>query len=212
MKLSCTGIIFDLDGTLLDSMFVWSYVDQIFLSKRGLTVPDDYGEQLSHLTFRETAEYTIRRFALQEEPEAVMREWNEMAEQAYREHVQMKPWAREFLLRLRDREIPFGVCTALSPELFLPALDHHGITDWFRCIVTTDEVGSGKDKPAPFLETARQLGTDPAETLVFEDVPAAAQGAKDAGMRVIGIADDPKFEPEMRRICDAFLPDYSSLL
>ena len=203
------GAIFDLDGTLLDSMHVWSDIDVAFLKKRGLGVPKGYAETLAPLTFRETAEYTIDLFHLKETPEAVMAEWNHMAVDAYSREVEMKPHAREYLTRLKQMGVRLGVCTALSPELYVPALEHHGILRWFDAIVTTDEVNSSKSLPRPFLATAERMRVMPEKCLVFEDIPAAAQGALDAGMTVCGVYDDDKFKTEMQSLCRYFIYDFS---
>ena len=97
------GAIFDLDGTLLDSMGMWDDIDVAFLSRRGLTVPDDYVQAIVPLSFRETAVYTIDRFGLTETPEAVMEEWMRMAEEAYAFRVEPKPYAAELLRRWKAR-------------------------------------------------------------------------------------------------------------
>ena len=102
------GAVFDLDGTLLDSMEVWKNIDIEFLSKRGLEVPKGYSDEILAMSFRETAEYTIARFGLQEQPDDVMHEWNQMAIEAYGHHVQLKPGAKEYLLKLKSHGIRLG--------------------------------------------------------------------------------------------------------
>ena len=203
------GAIFDLDGTLLDSMHVWSGIDVAFLKKRGLAVPKGYAEVLAPLTFRETAEYTIELFRLKETPEAIMAEWNRMAVDAYSREVEMKPHAKDYLSHLKQKGIKLSVCTALSPELYVPALEHHGILRWFDAIVTTDEVNSNKSLPRPFIAAAERMRVPPEKCLVFEDIPAAAQGALDAGMTVCGVFDDSKNETEMQSLCQYFIYDFS---
>ena len=119
------GAVFDLDGTLLDSMEVWKNIDIEFLSKRGLEVPKGYSDEILAMSFRETAEYTIARFGLQEQPDDVMHEWNQMAIEAYGHHVQLKPGAKEYLLKLKSHGIRLGG-TALSQKLYLPCLQNCG--------------------------------------------------------------------------------------
>ena len=138
------GAVFDLDGTLLDSMEVWKNIDIEFLSKRGLQVPKDYSDEILAMSFRETAEYTIARFGLREQPDDVMHEWNQMAIEAYGHHVQLKPGAKEYLLKLKSRGIRLGVCTALSQKLYLPCLQNNGIYELFDACISTDDVSRGK--------------------------------------------------------------------
>ena len=95
------GAIFDLDGTLLDSMGVWDQVDIDFLSKRGIDVPDDYMTKVAAMQFRQIAEYTIARFDLSDTPEELMDEWDHMARVMYATVVEAKPYAREYLAQLK---------------------------------------------------------------------------------------------------------------
>lgn len=200
-KIPFAAVIFDLDGTLLDSMHVWDDVDAAFLGKRNIPVPEDYGRIIAPMSFRETAEYTIARFHLPEEPETIMAEWNALAIEAYRWKVPLKPGALELLTALRQQGIPLGVCTALSPELYTPALEHHEILHWFDAIVTTDDVGAGKRFPQIYRKAADRLGVLPQTCLVLDDLPAAAEGAGAAGMTIWGVADDPKQMPLLTEAC-----------
>ncbi len=214
-QLQFQAAIFDLDGTLLDSHHVWPDIDVKFLLKRGISpVPEDYSENLASLTFRETAEYTIERFQLNEQPEDLMQEWNQMALDAYSHEVQMKPFAREYLEYLRSRGIRLGVCTALPKKLHIPCLQNLGIYDWFDTIVSTDDVTKGKSHPEPFLLTAVRLGVSPKDCIMFEDTPAAISGALQAGMRVCGVYDigNKKHIDLMKTLADRYIFDFSELL
>ena len=102
------GAIFDLDGTLLDSMWVWNQVDIDFLGKRGFDVPPDYPKAIAAMGFHETAEYTIKRFDLKEKVKDVIAEWDRMAAQMYHERVQIKPYVREVLEWMKQQGIHLG--------------------------------------------------------------------------------------------------------
>lgn len=213
--LNFRAAIFDLDGTLLDSHHVWPDIDVKFLLKRGISpVPEDYSENLASLTFRETAEYTIARFQLNEQPEDLMQEWNQMALDAYSHEVQMKPFAREYLELLRQSGIRLGICTALPKKLHIPCLHNLGIYDWFDAIVSTDDVTKGKSHPEPFLLTAARLGVSPKDCVMFEDTPAAVSGALQAGMHVCGVYDigTKKHINLMKTLADRYITDFSELL
>ena len=128
--------IFDLDGTLLDSMGVWDQVDIDFLSRRGIEVPDDYMTKVAAMQFRQIAEYTIARFGLQDTPEELMQEWDDMARVMYSTVVEAKPFACEYLRQLRDSGARLAVATSLPPALREPAMRHVGIFDYFNEIVS----------------------------------------------------------------------------
>ena len=177
------GAIFDLDGTLLDSMGMWDDIDVAFLSRRGLTVPDDYVQAIVPLSFRETAVYTIDRFGLTETPEAVMEEWMRMAEEAYAFRVEPKPYAAELLRRWKARGIRLAVATANHEKLFAPALRRAGIYDCFDAFTTLAEVKRGKGFPDIYLRTAEKLALPPADCLVLEDILAGIRGARAGGFQ-----------------------------
>jgi len=181
--------IFDLDGTLLDSMGVWNKVDTDFLAKRGIAVPRDYMDAISSMTFYEAAAYTVKRFSLSEGVEDLMREWNEMAAYAYGHMVKMKPHAKEYLITLREREAKLAIATSLSAELCAPVLRNNGIDNFFDLVCRTDEAGYGKTRPDVFLLTAQKIGVPPQDCLVFEDILAAVKSAKSAGFSVCAVYD-----------------------
>jgi beta-phosphoglucomutase-like phosphatase (HAD superfamily) len=181
--------IFDLDGTLLDSMGVWEQLDIDFLTKRGIKLPSDYKEATSLMTPYEAAVYTIKRFALPDSTNGLMREWNDMALYAYGNTVRMKPYAKEYLMTMRERGAKLAVATSLSPELCVPVLRNNGIDTMFQAICNTDETGCGKSRPDVFLLAAQKLGVSPGDCLVFEDLLAAIKSAKSACMDVCAVYD-----------------------
>jgi beta-phosphoglucomutase-like phosphatase (HAD superfamily) len=181
--------IFDLDGTLLDSMDVWEKIDIDFLQKRGIVVPADYANSISSMSFTECAVYTIKRFSLTDSVGSLMREWTDMAAYAYGHTVPMKPYAKEYLSALKERGLRLAVATTLAAELYEPALRGQGIYDWFHAICNSDEVGCGKSQPDVFLLAAQKLGVPPGDCMVFEDIMAAVRSAKNAGMQVCGVYD-----------------------
>lgn len=124
------GAIFDLDGTLLDSMGVWDQVDVDFLAKRGFEVPDDYMQKVAAMQFRQIAEYTIARFNLSDTPGELMEEWDHMARVMYSTVVEAKPHAREYLAMLKASGAKLSVATSLPPMLREPAMRHVGIFDY----------------------------------------------------------------------------------
>jgi len=199
------GCIFDLDGTLLDSLGMWAAIDAAFLARRGIPVPPDYQDAVKAMRFRETAEYTIRRFGLPDAPEALMREWTGMAAEAYRSDVRMKPGAKAYLEALKGEGARLAVATVQPEAMFVPALEAHGIGALFDAVCSTDDVHAGKHRPDVYLLAASRMGVPPGRCAVFEDTLAAVRGAKLAGMRVYAVHDEANAPdwPQTRAAADA---------
>ena len=119
--------LFDMDGTLLDSMGVWAQVDEDFFSIRGINVPDDYGPNLAGKSFMQSAEYTKERFGLPESCEEIVAEWNALCRVQYEQHVPLKPGAAAYLRLLKRHGVKIAAATALPEHLFMPALKRTGI-------------------------------------------------------------------------------------
>ena len=201
---SMKGAIFDLDGTLLDSMWIWADIDKRFLSKRGIAVPPDYMGKVGAMSYRQAAEYTIARFGLPETPEDLMNEWSEMAVGAYATELKLKPKTVKILTELKSRGIRLAVCTSATPDMCLPALKNNGVAEMFDAVVTTWEIGKGKEFPDVYLAAAARLGLPPAECAVFEDTLRAVKTAKSAGFYTVGVRDEfsAADEREIKNIAD----------
>ena len=183
--------IFDLDGTLLDSMYVWRRVDEIFFARRGMQVPRDYGRRVAGLSYRETAELTRRVWLPDEDCAAMMEEWMRLAEEEYALRVPLKEGAAAFLRRLKRAGARLAVATAMTERLYGPCLERNGVLELFDALCSTDHTGGrGKGSGDVFLYAAERLGAPPEDCVVFEDVLAGVQGAKRAGMRVCAVRDE----------------------
>ncbi len=208
------GAIFDLDGTLLDSMGVWRQIDVDFLARRGLQVPEDYMEAISHLSFKEAADYTIRRFGFKETPEEIIDEWMEMAKEAYAHRIMAKKGAHAYLEKLKLEGVHIGAATSCDPALFLPCLKNRGLLEYFETIVTAKEVKRGKGFPDIYERAAEQMGVSPAECMVYEDIYQGVKGARMGGFSVIGILD-PASDYEwdkIRELADQTIISFEELL
>ena len=204
--------IFDLDGTLLDSMGVWDQVDIDFLGKRGIEVPNDYMGKVASMEFRQIAQYTIHRFRLDDTPEALMQEWNDMALEAYGTVVEAKPHAHEYLQYLKATGAKLAVATSLPPSLRSHAMEHVGITPYFDAVCSVDEVDDvGKERPDVYQLAARRLRTDQSQCTVFEDLLAGIRAAKSVGMRVWAMHDDASDRewPTICEVADGVMFDFS---
>ena len=208
------GAIFDLDGTLLDSNGVWEQIDKDFLGRRGIPVPEDYVKAIAPLGFHAAAEYTARRFGLPETPEQLMDEWNQMARDAYHNRIALKPGAREYLEFLRKNQVRLAVATSSYEDLFLPALERHGIRDWFDAVVTVSQVSRGKGFPDIYWRAAELLEIPPTQCMVFEDIWEGLKGAKDGGFTAVAVYDlyCREEEEKMRQTADHYIRSFWELL
>lgn len=208
------GYIFDLDGTLLDSLWVWDEVDEIFLTRRGLTVTPDYKQAVAHMGAANTARYTIERFGLHETPEQIMEEWHTLAFEAYRDRVLLKPFVYELLEQLEKQQIQVAAATSSDRTLIEPCLKRLHIFDQFEHIMTVGEVGHDKSSPVIYQMAAARMGLSPAQCIVFEDILRAVQTAKSAGFFTVAVAE-PRSSDDWPLLCqtaDCCIQTFADLL
>ena len=211
------AVIFDLDGTLVDSMWMWREIDIEFLSGKGIVIPEDiqdFQDELEGMGFTETAVFFKKRFRIPDSIEDIKNTWILMAEDKYSTQVPLKPGAGELLDMLKKRNFQIGISSSNSTELIRTVLEAHEIEDYFGCITTCCQVPAGKPAPDVYLETAKGLGIAPEDCLVFEDVPMGILAGKRAGMKVCAV--DDKFsrnqEKEKRKLADWYIQDYYEVL
>ena len=209
-KMDFNAAIFDLDGTILDSMDVWEHIDIQFLKKRNLPVPDNYVTEICARSFEEAAQYTIDLFGLQETVEGIIEEWNNMAVEEYSNHVGLLPYALDYLLCLKEHGIKLAVATGLPEKLYMPCLKNNSILELFDALCSTDEVQRGKEYSDVFELAARKLGVAPEHCIVFDDVLPAIKSAKAASMLAGGIYDKYSADQraEIERIADIYLLNF----
>ena len=210
---SVEAVVFDIDGTLLNSMDVWLQVDYDFLVAKGFDVPSNYGYEISIRSAQEGAVYTKELFNLKETPKEIIDTWKSMAKDAY-ENVEMKPFAKEFLLNLKQNGKKLAVATALTHELLTNALKKHEIYEIFDEICSTDEVGKGKTSPDVYNLAFKKLNVSPNNSAVFEDVLVAVKSAKQTGAYVFAIKDNFSlpYAKEIKKYADFYIENYSDLL
>ena len=208
------AVIFDLDGTLIDSMAMWEDIDIEYLARFGLTVPEDLQRTISGMSFTETAVYFKETFQLPVSIEEIKDAWNEMAMYKYVHEVPLKTGALDFLKSLKEKGIKTGIATSNSVELVEAVLESLQIAQYFDEIHTSCEVPKGKPEPDIYLFVAKCLCVDPKQCLVFEDVPEGIMAGKRAGMQVCAIEDDfSKFMvEEKKKLADYYIMDYTEIL
>jgi HAD superfamily hydrolase (TIGR01509 family) len=201
------GAIFDLDGTLIDSMKIWTEVDKIYLGKRGIPVPKNlFADAKGGNSFLEVAAYFKEKFSLPDTIEEIVVEWTDLVQDHYVNHIPLKPGVREFLDLLKENSIKIGVGTSNSLVLANKVLISNGIIEYFDTIVTGCQEIKGKPFPDIFLKVAEQLDIEPQHCLVCEDVLAGVQAGVNAGMHVIAIYDSFSAGEarEMRALADFY--------
>lgn len=168
------AVIFDLDGTLVDSMWMWRSIDMEYLASKGIEVPENleaFQEELEGMGFTETAMLFKERFGIPDSLEEIKETWIRMSGEKYQKEVPLKPGAKWFLGYLKEKGIKVGISSSNSRELIQMVLEARGILEYFDCITTCCEVKKGKPAPDVYLKTACGLGVEPKACLVFEDVP-----------------------------------------
>ncbi|MDF7663741.1 HAD family phosphatase [Bifidobacterium sp. ESL0763] len=203
--------IFDLDGTLLDSMDVWHQVDVDFFASRGLTLTDDYMNAVSAMKPDEVARYTIERYGLDDVPGELSALWDGMVLEAYGSTVEAKPHAVEYLDHLKASGAKLAVATSLSPKVRGVAMRHVGIDGCFDEVVSVEDTqAASKSSPEVYLLAASRLGVRPEDCTVFEDLLTAVRTAKAAGMHVWAMEDSYSAgnRPAIARIADGVIDDF----
>lgn len=208
------GIIFDLDGTMVDSMWMWRGIDVEFMQAHNLNFTKQLEREIEGMSFRETAEYFVRTYPLTETAEELMEIWVRMAMDKYMHEVPVKPGLLPFLQEMKKQGIRMGIATSNARELLDAAANAHGLYDYVDAVLTANEVKRGKPAPDVFLAVAGKLDLAPQECLVFEDIPQGIRAGLAAGMRVCAVADEysEELREEKRALAHYYIDSYEQVL
>ena len=194
------GVIFDLDGTLLDSTGMWRQVDGRLMAHYGKEVPPDLSETVQRMSIEEFSQFFVEEFDLPVTPEQIAQQVADMGAEEYREKLQLKPHVPEILDWLDQQDIPYGVATATYGELAEAALRRLHVWERLRFLLTEQNAGAPKTQPRIFQLAAQKLHLGRRQIAVVEDSLHALEGAKNGGFFTIGIAD-PENAPVWKEIC-----------
>lgn len=208
------AVIFDLDGSLVDSMWMWRAIDIEYLGRFGIPLPEDLQSKIEGMSFHETAHYFKEHFSIPDSIEKIKEDWNGMAWDKYANEVPLKPGIPEFLNGCLENGIRLGIATSNSRELVENIALVHGLKDHFSCIMTGCDVGKGKPAPDIYLAVAKNLGVDPAKCLVFEDIIPGIRAGVSAGMRVCAVEDAYSVaqREKKRELADYYIENFYGLL
>ncbi len=208
------AVIFDLDGTLVDSMWMWRDIDIEYLARYGIPLPENLQKSVSGMSFSETAVYFKETFGIPDSLEKMKQDWNDMAYYKYTHEVPLKPGVLEFLKYLKEQGIRTGIATSNSKELVKTVVESLHIAEYFDEIHTSCEVAKGKPAPDIYLFVAECLGVLSEQCLVFEDIPEGILAGKRAGMQVCAVEDDYSMEmlEEKKKLADYYITDYNEIL
>lgn len=200
------GVIFDVDGTLLDSVKAWLTVSSNYIRSQGLVPEEGLDERIFSMSMGDGAAYLAKRYGLDKTSRQIIEEIDGILLGYYCKQVQLRDGVRELLEWIRRKEIPMAVATATDEPLIEGAFARLGIRSFFRKIFTCSQVGEGKRSPLIYKKAAECLGTDPEETLVFEDALFALKTAKTAGFLTAGVYEShcaPE-QPEIMSVADLY--------
>ena len=204
-----TGAIFDFDGTLLDSMFIWDTIGEDYLRTLGKEPHEDLKETFMTLTLEEAAEYYREHYKVTLSVTEIVDSINAMVEGIYRTKVTLKPGIMAYLRLLKERGVKMCVATVTDRYLVEDTLERLGILHYFSEIFTCAEVGYGKDKPIIYQKALEHLGTAKEETFVFEDSLFALETAKIDGFPTVGVYDmHESRQEEMKRLADCYVRSF----
>ncbi|MDO4316345.1 MAG: HAD family phosphatase [Oscillospiraceae bacterium] len=206
--------IFDMDGTLLDSMYIWNDLGPNLLRAGGIEPGPELRDKLRTVTVREGAAYCRETYGLPQTVDEIVAQIEGQVEDFYFHQVQAKPGVQKFLSLLKMEGVWMYVATATDRRLAEAALRHAGISQYFRGMLTCPEVGAGKNHSPEIYERAmRRLRSNKKDTVVFEDALHAIQTAKSAGFRVAAVYDPSAEEDqeEIKRIADYYIRSFDEM-
>ncbi|WP_303866103.1 HAD family phosphatase [Acetobacterium wieringae] len=214
VSINTQGIIFDLDGTLIDSMSAWENIGSDFLRKHGITPPDDLNETIKIMSFAESARYFIEVYGIAMTEEQVGDEINAMIRDNYARHIKLKPFVREVLDQYFNQGIKMGILTATHKSLTELILERFGLLDHFAFILTSGMTGLPKSQPEIYHRAVSQLNIPAQQIAIFEDALYCIRAARATGCQLVGVYDEASKNDwdEIRKLSDLSIMSFKELL
>lgn len=204
------GAVFDLDGTILDSMFIWDTIGEDYLRCLGKEPKENLKETFKTFSLKQAAEYYRENYGVTMSVSEIIDGVNKMVERYYTETVPLKSGVKVFLEKLKANDVKMCIATVTDRHLVEAALNRLGVRDYFSEIFTCASVGHSKEEPHIYREAQKHLGTDRNETAVFEDALYALKTAKSDGFITVGVYDiHEENQAELKTTADHYIEDYS---
>ena len=183
--------IFDMDGTLVDSMGYWQRLAEDYLARKGIRdIPADFSQRLMSMTMTQGAELLIQTFGLADTVEETITQQHAIMAEHYRQDIPLKPGVKAYLQNLRERGVQMCVASATAEPLMEACLTRLGVRDYFRFVLSCENIGYSKERPDIFHLAARRFGAKPTDIAVYEDALHAVRTAKGAGYYVVAVYDE----------------------
>ena len=207
------AVIFDLDGTLLDSSFIWGDIDREFFAKRNMEIPPTYSDEIAHIGLNEAAILTSQKYCPNEKPEDILQEWKQGSKKYYEKYIQLKPNALNLLEKLKQNNIKLAVATANKRYLYEPCLKRLNVFEYFDVIADVDIVGEGKNSVKLYNYVAEKLNENPNNIAVFEDIYIGLKTAYENGYVSVAVFDHvDKDEDIKRKYSHLYITDFKEII
>lgn len=211
------GAIFDVDGTLLDSMSIWTKADAIYLARHNITATEELSRLFFNMTLEKSIAYMHDELNIPDSPATIKHDILKIVEDFYEHEVELKEYMYDIIQALKAKHIPLVIATSNTKSIIEKALSRLNVLDDFVYILTCDEAGVDKTTPAIYLKAAQYTNSSPDQTFVFEDALHGASSAKEGGFKVVGIFDEysKDYKHELKAIADYYLEseeDYQHFL
>ena len=208
------AVIFDMDGTLIDSTGIWHEIDKDFFAKRNMELPPDYAQHIVHLGLTQAAIYTKETYHLEESIQDIMKEWHDMSIDMYKYHVSLKDGALELLKLFKSNGIKMAIATANDEPLYRPCIYRLGIGEYFDEVADVNTAKEGKQSAKIYLDLAKKLGSEPRNTLVLEDMPTCVKTAFKSGFITVSVYDpaSKEYDEQKKRDSHLYINDFAELI
>ena len=207
-------VIFDFDGTIVDSMWMWTDIYIEYLGRFGIDFRQEIQRDIEGMSVEETAVYFRDVLGVPRSVSEMRDDWIAMTLYRYEHEVKPKPYAREFISLLKDRGVKMGIATSNAVENVRICLKSNRLESFFDVVITSSDVARGKPFPDVYLHAASLLGSDPENCVVFEDIPAGIASGRAAGMETVAVYDDLSRDLTSEKIslADHYISDYGELM